>query len=472
MVIYTLSSTDPQHYNRIQVRLPVEFSSRYVNVCVTSLTSNCNIEVMNADDYITFMINASAEHGVINSKEYKVMMAPYSKLTTASLPYILQDLLNASECPIIASISNLDTLVFTCENEFSITDMSYNMKLITGFYSMKSSEYPIESVAYSEEYSVIDKENKAMTNFSAYDLNVRTNYELPIEYTVTPPDAYGFNIQYHSDNEDIAKVVSGGLILGINSGECKVTLEVRNYDTLLTSAPDFTEEITVRVVDGIKTKIDNVTVPEKIVLYTNERSFGPEPQSGESTTVYPKIDPVNADFYIDSWESDAPEVASVVNGFISASSVGSAIITYRINNNLTEETQTIEKFIFVEVKSPIEIRTVYKINSPAVGYMLSTPILYLLTSVGAPVFFNEMNNEDKMQCGTISMVLNNSYSSSFPIVAQQQEIITRTPLNFTSNINFWLVDANMREVKLLNPLYITVRIEQEEDINHIQSFNV
>ena len=123
MVIYTLSSTDSNHYNRIQVRLPVEFSSRYVNVCVTSLTSNCNIEVMNADDYITFDIDG---------KEYKVMMTPYSKLTTASLPYILQDLLNASECPIIASVSNLDTLVFTCENEFSITDMSYNMKLITG----------------------------------------------------------------------------------------------------------------------------------------------------------------------------------------------------------------------------------------------------------------------------------------------------------------------------------------------------
>ena len=76
-----------------------------------------------------------------------------------------------------------------------------------------------------------------------------------------------------------------------------------------------------------------------------------------------------------------------------------------------------------------------------------------------------MQNEDKMQCGTISMVLNNSYSSSFPIVAQQHEIITRTPLNFTSNINFWLVDANMREIKLLNPLYITVRVEPEEDIN-------
>ena len=53
-----------------------------------------------------------------------------------------------------------------------------------------------------------------------------------------------------------------------------------------------------------------------------------------------------------------------------------------------------------------------------------------------------------MQSGTIAMVLNNSYSSSFPIVAQQAEIITRAPLNYRSSVYFWLVDANMREVKL------------------------
>ena len=75
------------------------------------------------------------------------MMTPYSKLTTASLPYILHDMLNISECPITASVSNLDTLILTCESKFSITDMSYNMKLITGFYSLKPSEYPIESLA-------------------------------------------------------------------------------------------------------------------------------------------------------------------------------------------------------------------------------------------------------------------------------------------------------------------------------------
>ena len=445
MVIYTLSSTDPKHYNRIQVKLPVEFASRFVNVCVTSLTSNCNIEVMNEDDYITLLIE---------DETFRVMMTPYSKLTTASLPYILQDIFNNNNINITASVSNLDTLILTCEQQFSIIDMSYNMKLITGFYSLKSSEYPIKSVAYQEEYSVIDRDNKPLTNFSAYDLNIKTNDTRPIQYTLTPPDAYGFNIQYKSENEEIARV-ENGLILGVTSGECVINIEVRNPDTLLTSAPDFTESITVRVVDGIKTTINNVSVPDNIILYTNE-----------TTTIYPVIDPVNADFYIDSWESDYPEVVSVVNGFISASSVGTAIITYRINNNTEEETQTIEKQIFIRVKSPIEVRTVYKVNSPAVGYMLSTPILYLLTSVGAPVFFNEMHNEDKMQCGTISMVLNNSYSSSFPIVAQQHEIITRTPLNFTSNINFWLVDANMREIKLLNPLYITVRVEPEDDTNN------
>ena len=445
MVIYTLSSTDPKHYNRIQVKLPVEFASRFVNVCVTSLTSNCNIEVMNEDDYITFLIE---------DETFRVVMTPYSKLTTASLPYILQDIFNNNNINITASVSNLDTLILTCEKQFSIIDMSYNMKLITGFYSLKSSEYPIKSVAYQEEYSVIDRDNKPLTNFSAYDLNIKTNDTRPIQYTLTPPDAYGFNIQYKSENEEIARV-ENGLILGVTSGECVINIEVRNPDTLLTSAPDFTENITVRVVDGIKTTINNVSVPDNIILYTNE-----------TTTIYPVIDPVNADFYIDSWESDYPEVVSVVNGFISASSVGTAIITYRINNNTEEETQTIEKQIFVHVKSPIEVRTVYRVNSPAVGYMLSTPILYLLTSVGAPVFFNEMHNEDKMQCGTISMVLNNSYSSSFPIVAQQHEIITRTPLNFTSNINFWLVDANMREIKLLNPLYITVRVEPEDDTNN------
>ena len=383
-------------------------------------------------------------------------MERYSKLTTASLPYILQDLLNTYEIPITASISNLDTLIFTSEIPFEITDMSYNMKLITGFYSYKDFNYPIQAIEDQEEYSVIDHKNKPLTDFSALDLNIRTHDVRPIEYLITPPDAYGFNVQLRSENEDIARVEQN-LIMGISAGEANIVVEVRNPDTLLTSAPDFTDNITVRVTDGIRTRIESVELPDSITLYQSE-----------STTLYPEITPINAAYYIESWESDKPEFASVVSGYIQGLQPGTAIITYRITNNLEEETQTIEKQVFVNVKSPIAYRKVYRTEAPAVGYMLSTPILYLLTSVGSPVFYNEMQTQDKMQCGTISMVLNNSYSSSFPIVAQQNSIVTRTPLNFTSCITFTLVDANMRDVKLLNPMYITVSVDPEMENSTVQ----
>ena len=146
MVIYTLSSTDPEHFNRIQAKLPTELSSRFVNLCVTSLTSNCNIEVMNNSDYIVFKFkpddrSMNAPKGDGEPFTICCDMERYSKLTTASLPYILQDLLNTYEIPITASISNLDTLIFTSEIPFEITEMSYNMKLITGFYSYKDTTF-------------------------------------------------------------------------------------------------------------------------------------------------------------------------------------------------------------------------------------------------------------------------------------------------------------------------------------------
>ena len=74
-----------------------------------------------------------------------------------------------------------------------------------------------------------------------------------------------------------------------------------------------------------------------------------------------------------------------------------------------------------------------------------------------------MKDQKKLQCGTVCMCLNNSYSASYPIIAQQGEIITRCAINATSDLFFILVDANMREIKLLNPMYITVQITPDEE---------
>ena len=122
-----------------------------------------------------------------------------------------------------------------------------------------------------------------------------------------------------------------------------------------------------------------------------------------------------------------------------------------------------ERKIDITIKSQYNLVQRYNIISDSVGYMLSTPILYLLTNIGNSIFFNEIHDQNKMQCGTVCMCMNNSYASSMPIVAMQGDITTKCAINATSDIFFILVDANMRPVKLLNPFYITVSIRPDED---------
>ena len=59
----------------------------------------------------------------------------------------------------------------------------------------------------------------------------------------------------------------------------------------------------------------------------------------------------------------------------------------------------------------------------------------------------------------------NSFSSSYPIVNSNIEFSSVIPVNSLSNIEFRLVDANMHDVKLLTPMYISLQtdsIDQQE----------
>ena len=161
----------------------------------------------------------------------------------------------------------------------------------------------------------------------------------------------------------------------------------------------------------------------------------------------------------EDWVSDNPDIAIVNNGYIRAISTGSTIIRYQLKAG----NRIIDKKIDITVKSQYRIVQKYNIISDTVGYMLSTPILYLLTNVGNSIFFNEIHDQNKIQCGTVCMCMNNSYASSMPIVAMQGDITTKCAINATSDIFFILVDANMRPVKLLNPFYITVNVRPDED---------
>ena len=63
---YTIASTDPEHFNRIRVNLPLP-PWKYSNVTITSFVANCNMLILKKGDYITFNINNSEYKLIINS---------------------------------------------------------------------------------------------------------------------------------------------------------------------------------------------------------------------------------------------------------------------------------------------------------------------------------------------------------------------------------------------------------------------
>ena len=88
------------------------------------------------------------------------------------------------------------------------------------------------------------------------------------------------------------------------------------------------------------------------------------------------------------------------------------------------------------------------VRSLSVGNYLTTPILYLLASIGEKCLINSRTDK------RILMRINNSYSANFPVIANNAEFSTYALSNDFSDITFELVDANFKPVKLLAPLYL------------------
>ena len=444
MSLYNFSSVNSAAYNTLRVTLPNHFLTQYVNLSVTTFTCNCNIEVMNDEDYITFKIGHTL---------YKVYMEQYSKLDTASLPHILEDRIKIVTDKITVSMTNIDTIKFICKESFEITDMSYNMKLLTGYYCTKDAQFPIKSTTFEDKESIIKDEDKDIKAITYHPLNLGVGDYLPLEKTIDPPDANGWTVEYSGNNLDVAVVDENGYVTGVGAGETEVTVEVRNPNSSKFVTADFICKVKVTVAEKQEVNIESVDVPSDISLIETE-----------TMTIHAKVSPFYAKREEEIWVSDNPNVATVNNGYIRAISPGTTVIHYQLKN----KQQLFNKDIRITVKSQYATITKYQIISDTVGYMLSTPILYLLTNIGNSVFFNEIHDQHKMQCGTVCMCMNNSYASSMPIVATQGDIVTKCAITATSDIFFTLVDANMRPVKLLNPFYITVSIRPDEDIELIQ----
>lgn len=444
MSIYTLSSTDSEHYNIIRANLPIEHTTLFCNITVTSLTSNCNIQVLSSEDYITFNINGT---------EYTARMKDYSKITSATVSTIFQEIFDEQNIPITVSTSNLDTIIFDSkiygdDGKFEITDLSYNMKLLTGLYSIKDTDFPLISSTYDSEQQIV-RENVYIDKVNVTpEIKTTTDERFTIDYTLEPLNAYGYSISIKPDEAYENLIIDGVIMTAKDAGFYNVTVEFRNYDVPESVPTKFTYNVAIEVIDKKFEEIESITAKD-IDIYVHDTSI-----------LIPTIKPEYANYEL-IYESADPSIASISNNIVTGVAPGSTTIKIHCNYNVEGEQKEKIHTVNVNVKSDKVPIVINRYISSTVGYYLSTPILYLLTSIGAQVFCNDIDDSKKMNSGNIAMILNNSFSANFPIVAQQYDITTRTTINYTSDLYFILVDANMHHVKLLNPMYVTIKLEPE-----------
>lgn len=110
----------------------------------------------------------------------------------------------------------------------------------------------------------------------------------------------------------------------------------------------------------------------------------------------------------------------------------------------------------------------YIIKAASVGFMLSTPVLYLISNVGMQSYRN-LDRDDL--CGAkIVMRVNNSFQDNYPIIINNADFTTELPSNDLSSLEFTLVDAYMHEIKLLSPMYLAINVRGVPDEEIIGEF--
>ena len=99
-----------------------------------------------------------------------------------------------------------------------------------------------------------------------------------------------------------------------------------------------------------------------------------------------------------------------------------------------------------------------EIIGDSVPYYVSTPVLYLVSNLGATNYTNVTNKKAACTGMTTLMKINNTMSHYSPIISGNADFTVQTTANVLSNAYFTVVDQNLNQIKLLNPFVITLKI--------------
>ena len=99
---------------------------------------------------------------------------------------------------------------------------------------------------------------------------------------------------------------------------------------------------------------------------------------------------------------------------------------------------------------------IYIIQAKAIGYNNLTPIWYLLSNLGSPNVINTMNDPYEMYYPAIAMKIQNTFSPDQPIQYANGDFMSISQASALANLRVKLVDINLKPVKLLSPLVVTI----------------
>ena len=118
---------------------------------------------------------------------------------------------------------------------------------------------------------------------------------------------------------------------------------------------------------------------------------------------------------------------------------------------------------FYYMSFPLECKllaSTYFIYAKSVGFSNLTPVWFLISNLGQPIQINKEENPWTPLFPAIVMKIQNSFQPAQPLTYSNSDYISVSPPAALSNLRVKLVDSNLVPIKLLNPLYVSVSLQE------------
>ena len=119
-------------------------------------------------------------------------------------------------------------------------------------------------------------------------------------------------------------------------------------------------------------------------------------------------------------------------------------------------------FYYVKDISPqnpvgcIKEDSTYNITAKAIGYNNLSPVWYLLSNLGSPNIVSSLYSPYESYYPSIAMKIMNQFSADQILQYSNSDFMSVSQASALSNLRVKLVDVNLRPVKLLSPLFVTI----------------